>query len=68
MIFFQKAFNLPLAWTPEFSIFLQVTPGAFIGMTNAEIPCVPSPPVLTAAVQKSAKIPFVIHFFAPLTM
>lgn len=63
----RHATNSPLACTPLFSIFLQVTPGAFMGITSADTPCVPFPPVLTAAVQKSAKMPLVIHFFAPLT-
>lgn len=58
----------PLALTPEFSSFRHVTPLALRGMMSADTPSLPSPPVRTAAVQKSAKMPLVIHFLAPLTM
>lgn len=58
----------PLALTPEFSILVHFTPGALSGMINADIPVRPGPPVRTAAVQKSANMALVIHFFAPLTM
>jgi hypothetical protein len=58
---------IPLALTPELYIRRHVTPGAFKGITSKLIPALPGPPVLTAAVQKSAQRPLVIHFFAPLT-
>ena len=58
----------PLAATPEFSILVHVTPFTFRGTISIEIPLLPGPPVRTAAVQKSAQIPFVIHFLQPLTM
>ena len=43
--------NVPLADTPEFIIFLRVTPLELRGMIKAEIPLFPRPPVRTAAVQ-----------------
>lgn len=43
--------NLPLAETPEFNILRLDTPFAFRGITKADIPPLPGPPVLTAAVQ-----------------
>jgi hypothetical protein len=43
--------HVPLACTPEFGIFLHVTPFAFRGITNAETPFAPLPPVRTAAIQ-----------------
>lgn len=42
--------DVPLAFTPEFGIFLQVTPFTFMGMMSAETPFAPSPPVRTAAI------------------
>jgi hypothetical protein len=32
------------------------------------MPPMPLPPVRTATVKKSAQIPFVIHFFSPVTV
>lgn len=58
----------PLAATPEFSILVHVTPFTFRGTISIEIPLFPGPPVRTAAVQKSAQIPLVIHFLQPLTI
>ena len=55
----------PLAATPEFSILVHFTPFTFRGTTSIEIPRLPEPPVRTAAVQKSAQIPLVIHFLQP---
>lgn len=48
---YRYGINSPLAWTPEFSSFLHVTPRAFMGIIRADTPCTPSPPVRTAAVQ-----------------
>lgn len=42
---------LPLEDTPEFSIFLQVTPFVRRGMIRADIPDIPVDPVRTAVVQ-----------------
>src|ERR1700744_5218734 len=56
---------IPLALTPWFSILLVVAPFAFSGTTNKLMPPWPGPPVLTAAVQKSHQMPFVIHFLLP---
>lgn len=58
----------PLAATPEFFILVHVTPFTFRGTIIIEIPLLPGPPVRTAAVQKPAQIPLVIHFLQPLTM
>jgi hypothetical protein len=43
--------NIPLAFTPEFKIFLHVTPFALSGMIRADTPFAPGPPVRTAAIQ-----------------
>jgi hypothetical protein len=43
--------DIPLAFTPEFVIFLHVTPLACIGITKAETPFAVLPPVRTAAMQ-----------------
>lgn len=47
----KRVVDSPLAFTPEFEIFLHVTPFALSGIIRADTPFAPAPPVRTAAMQ-----------------
>ncbi len=57
---------VPLLHTPMQFICLVVTPGPRSTRSRL-MPPAPGPPVRHATVKKSAKMPFVIHFFSPLS-
>ena len=57
-----------LAHQPVFLSFLAtVKPGVPRSITSSEIPPWPGPPVRTAVVTKSARVPDVMKVFAPVT-
>ena len=43
------------------------TPGRSVSITSSEIPRCPGPPVRTAVVTKSARVPEVMNVLAPVT-
>ena len=57
-----------LAHQPVFLSFLLASkPGVPFSMTSSEMPPWPGPPVRTAVVTKSARVPLVMKVFAPVT-